>query len=801
MIKNYLKIAWKILFRNKTYSLLNIMGLSMGITCALIIFVILDLQLSYNRDNKTAERTYRVVMDFHYPEGDISHSQGVPLPLGAALRTDFPFLEKVATVNGLSSAQIAVLGADNAPIKKFYEKNLFGASLAFVEPSLFDIFDYTWLTPNAAATLNEPNTAVITEKLARKYFDNDNPIGKMLRVNNKVEVRVTGVIKNIPVNTDLLYEVFISFKTLETYNPSAISNWKSANSDIQCFVVMAKNQPITQLTNQFDAINKKYLSESDVKTYRFQAQPLSDVHYNATYGGHVRKTYLWAFALVGLFLIISACVNFINMATAQALQRAKEVGIRKVIGGTRMQLFWQFMSETAVITVLSVLLGVFFTELLTPSVNTLFGGVFTIGLHFSLPVVVFLGVLTLAITFLSGAYPALILSGFKPITALKGKISTRQIGGISTRRGLVVVQFFITQLLIICTIVVAQQMDFSKNMDLGFDKKGILVIDIPKSDKAKKETLRTQLSQITGVEKTSLTFSPPNYNSNMSSEYQYSNQIKKEGSEINIKVGDENYLSTFGLQLVAGRNIQKTDSITEAVVNEKFAQAVGEKSSNDVIGKTLTIWDKTVPIVGVVKDFHAFSTRIGIEPVCIVSTYDNYSRCAVKLDAHNLTTTLPILEKTWNTVYPEYAYQSEWLDSNIARFYIAEDIILRFIRGFSFIAILIGCLGLYGLVSFIAAQKTKEIGIRKVLGASIQNILGIFSKEFIYLIFIAFVLAAPLAWWAMNLWLQGYVYRIHLGLGVFVLAILTTLLIAAITIAQQAVKAAVANPVKSLRTE
>jgi putative ABC transport system permease protein len=233
------------------------------------------------------------------------------------------------------------------------------------------------------------------------------------------------------------------------------------------------------------------------------------------------------------------------------------------------------------------------------------------------------------------------------------------------------------------------------------------------------------------------------------------------------------------LQLVAGRNLQKTDSITEAVVNENFAQTVGEKSSTDVIGKTLTIWGKTVPIVGVVKDFHAYSTRIGIEPVCIVSNYDNYSRCAVKLNAHNLTTTLPILEKTWNTVYPEYTYRSEWLDSNIARFYIAEDIILRFIRGFSFIAILIGCLGLYGLVSFIAAQKTKEIGIRKVLGASMQSILGIFSKEFIYLILIAFALAAPLAWWAMSQWLQGYVYRI----------------------AQQAVKAAVANPVKSLRME
>jgi putative ABC transport system permease protein len=801
MIRNYLKTSAKILLRNKSYSLLNIMGLSLGITCALIIFLIIDLQLSYNQDNKSADRTYRMVIDFHYPEGDIVHSRGVPLPLGAALRNEFPFLEKVATINGLSSAQIAVLGADNAPIKKFSEKNLFGSCIGFVEPSMFDIFDYAWLTPNAAATLNEPNTAVITEKLAHKYFDNDNPIGKMLRVNNKIDVRITGVVKDIPVNTDLLYEIFISFKSLETYNPKAMTNWQSTNSDFQCFVVMAKNQPITQLTNQFAAFNKKYLSESDAKIYHFQAQPLSDVHYNRTYGGQVNKAYLWAFALVGLFLIVSACVNFVNMATAQALQRSKEVGIRKVIGGTRTQLFWQFMSETAIITMLSVLLGVVLTELLTPTVNSLFAGVFTISLHFSLPVLTFLSVLSLVIIFLSGAYPALILSGFKPITALKGKISTRQVGGISTRRGLVVVQFFITQLLIICTIVIAQQMDFSKNMDLGFDKNGILIIDIPKSDKVKKETLRSQLSQIAGVEKISLNFSPPNYNSNMTNEYQYNNQIIKEGNEINVKVGDDNYLSTFGLQLVTGRNIQKSDSITEAVVNEKFAQQVGEKSSNDVIGKTLTIWGKTVPIVGVVKDFHAYSTRIGIEPVCILSNYDNYSRCAVKLNARNLTTTLPILEKTWNAVYPEYAYQNEWLDENIARFYIAEDIILRFIRGFSFIAILIGCLGLYGLVSFIATQKTKEIGIRKVLGASTQNILSIFSKEFIALILIAFAIAAPLAWWAMNVWLQGYVYRIHLGIGVFLLAISITLLIAAITIAQQAVKAAVANPVKSLRTE
>jgi ABC-type antimicrobial peptide transport system permease subunit len=266
-------------------------------------------------------------------------------------------------------------------------------------------------------------------------------------------------------------------------------------------------------------------------------------------------------------------------------------------------------------------------------------------------------------------------------------------------------------------------------------------------------------------------------------------------------VGDDNYLSTFSFQLVAGRNIQKSDSIMEAVVNEKFVQEVGEKSNTDVIGKTLTFWDKTVQIVGTVKNFHAFSSRIGIESVCIVSNYDNYSRCAVKLNFRNLATTLPILEKTWNAVYPEYAYQSEWLDSNIARYYIAEDIILRFIRGFSLIAILIGCLGLYGLVSFIAAQKTKEIGIRKVLGASMQNILGIFSKEFIVLILIAFTIAAPLAWWAMSQWLQGYVYRIHLGFGVFLLAISITLLIAAITIVQQAIKAAVANPVKSLRTE
>jgi putative ABC transport system permease protein len=800
MIRNYLKIAWRTLQRNRSYSVLNSLGLSLGITCAILIFLILELQWSYNQDNKNADRIYRIVSDFHYQNGEVGHSQGVPLPLGAALRNDFSFLEKVATLQGLNSAQIAVMDANNLPVKKFLERNTIAEPIAFAEAELFDIFDYEWLTPNAAQTLKEPNTVVITEKLAHKYFDNDNPIGKILRIENKINATVTGVLKDIPRNTDLLYEMFISFPTLKSINVHTDSwtNWTSGNL---CFVLMAKNQSIKQLKGQFPAFAKKYLPPSEAQNQAFHPQPLNEVHYDATYGGHVNKVFLWAFAMVGLFLIVSACVNFVNMATAQALQRTKEVGVRKVIGGSRKQLFWQFMSETTIITLFSVLVAVIVTYYLTPLVNPLFMGVFEIKFEPSFSFFAFLGVLSLAIVFLSGAYPALVLSGFKPILAVKGTIPARQTSGISMRRSLVVLQFFITQLLIICTIIVASQMDFSKNLDLGFDKKNVLLLPIPKIDGKKMETLRNQLEQIPAVQKVSLNYSPPSFNANYHSEFQYNNQVKQEGKELNIKVGDDNYLATYGIKLIAGRNIQNSDSITEVIVNQEFVRIVGANSTAEVIGKTLTIWDKIVPIVGVTRDFHIYSTRAEIEPICLFSNSQKYTRCAIKLAPHNLAATLLAVEKTWSAIYPEYAYEAEWVDESIALFYIAEDIILRFIRGFAFIAILIGCLGLYGLVSFIAAQKTKEIGIRKVLGASMHDILAIFSKEFIYLILIAFTLAAPLAWWAMSQWLQSYAYRISLGIWVFLLAILMTLFIAALTIAHQAINAAVTNPVKSLKTE
>ncbi|NJN34688.1 MAG: FtsX-like permease family protein [Saprospiraceae bacterium] len=652
MIKTYFKIAWRSLLRHRNYSLLNIMGLSLGITCAIIIFLILDLQLSYNRDNKNEGRTYRIVTDFHYPNGDIGHTSGVPLPLGSALRSEFPFLEKVATLKALPSAQVTVLGADNVPVKKFNEKSILKNPVAFVEAELFDIFDYSWLSPNAAGTLKEPNTAVISEKLAQKYFDKENAIGKILRIDNQVNVKVTGVLKNIPSNTDLAYELFVSFPTIKSYELGAAENWKRINNNHQCYVMMVKNQRISQLTSQLTVFNQKYLLPTDAAINHFQAQPLSDIHYNELYNGHVHKSFLWSFALIGLFLILSACANFINMATAQALQRTKEVGVRKVIGGTRTQLFWQFMAETALITSVSVLCAIFLTKVLTPSVNSLFLGVFEINLTISFSLFAFLVPLSLAIIFLSGAYPALVLSGFKPITALKGTIPTQKVGRISMRRGLVVFQFFITQLMIICTFVVASQMNYSKKIDLGFDKNNILLLQIPKSDKSKMETLRSRLGQLADVQNVSLNYAPPNYIANNFSEYKYNNKSTETGSQINVKVGDDNYLTTFGLPLVAGRNLQKSDSISEALVNEKFVQSMGEKTANDVIGKTLTVWHKTIPIVGVVKDFHLYSTRGDIEPLCIVSENKSYTRCAVKLNPQNLSTALPALEKRGTRYIP-----------------------------------------------------------------------------------------------------------------------------------------------------
>ena len=802
MLRNYFKVAFRNLQRNKAYALINVTGLSLGIACGILIFTLVSYHLSFDNFHKNKDRIYRVVTDFKSADG-VERQSGIQQVFGKVFRHDYAFAEKVARVMVYGNTLISL--PEEKEVKKFKEEK----GIAFTEPEFFDVFNFPLLEGDKNSVLTQPNSAIITERLAKKYFGNENALGKIIRYTfstSKLDFKITGVLKDLPDNTDRSQEIYVSYSNLKDRNKwlADDNDWGTVSSNMQCFIRL--QQEITKITAEkvFPAFNKKYLPAADVATTQYKLQPLSDIHFNTDYSGYVDKKYIWALAFVGLFLIVTACVNFINLATAQALNRAKEVGVRKVLGSLRTQLFWQFIAETTLITLFAVVLAYITALVALPYLNQLLGTKMAISFFTNRQLAAFLIVLVAGVIFLSGSYPGIVLTRFQPVQALKGKLSQKNIGGFSLRRILVVAQFAISQILIIGTIVVAGQMRYSKTTDLGFNKDAIIVLPVPQTDsigKVKMQTLKNSFAQVPGTINVAFCSNAPASEGNNFTDVKYDNKPKNEAFEVNTKAGDNQYIETFAIKLAAGRNIFPSDTTKEFLVNETFVRKLGLRNPQEIINKTIVVNDKKAPVVGVVKDFYNRSFRAGIDALCIFSDYQDYSNCAVKIDVKNAQPALAAFEKIWNETYPEYIYSYQFMDERIAKFYALDSIMLTLIEGFACIAIFIGCLGLYGLISFMAAQKTKEIGVRKVLGASVQSILWLFGKEFSRLLIVAFVIAAPIAWWTMNKYLQDFKYRINIGVGIFVLAILSTFVVAAITVGYRSVKAAIMNPVKSLRTE
>jgi len=797
MIRNYLKIGWRNLTKNRSYAFINIFGLSLGIACSIVIFTIVKYHLGFDNFHENKDRIYRIVTEWH--DDEPGFSEAVPSPVGRAFRTEFTFAEKTARVISYNDALVAMNAGNDR--KKFKEES----GIAYAEPEFFDIMHFPLVKGNPQNFLSSPNSAAITEKLAKKYFGTEDPMGKTIRINNKTDFIVKGILQDLPNNTDHREEIYLSYQNLIDQSRwlAVDSNWGGVYSGSHCFILLKKNATPAQANQALAQLVKKNYTGRDASVWHFRLQELSDIHFNPDFNGSANKKYLWAFTLIGLFLIITACVNFVNLATAQALNRSKEVGIRKVLGSLPGQLFWQFIAETALITFFALLLAIIIAVLSMPFVNQLFKSDMSLQLLQNPALWIFLLVTGVVVTFLSGSYPGLVLARFQPVMALKSRLSQKHIGGFSLRRILVVTQFAISQMLIIGTIVIASQMHFSKNTDMGFTKDAIISLPIPISDKIKMNTLRTRLSGVAGVEKISLCYQPPASGSNNSTGIRYDNRAEDEHWSINVKNADADYLSTFGLKLVAGRNFFPSDSAREILVNETFVKKLNIKSPQEVIGKRISIngGSTVAPIAGVVKDFHNYSFHSEISALCILPDNSNYRTCAIKVNMKNLQPAMAAMEKIWNETYPDYLYAYEFLDERIARFYEGDTMTLKLIEAFAIIAILIGSLGLYGLVSFMAVRKTKEIGVRKVLGADVKDILWLFGKEFTRLLLIAFVIAAPLGWWAMSQYLQEYKNRISLHPGIFLLAIATTFLIAALTVGYRSARASMANPVKSLRTE
>jgi putative ABC transport system permease protein len=797
MLKNYFTIAWRNLRRHKAYTFINIIGLSMGIACAILIFTLIHFHFSFDNFHKDKDRIYRIVTEFH--DEHIDYDAAVPQPLGKAFRTDYTFADKVARI--VSYHDVLISLPNEKESKKFKEED----NVAYAEPAFFEIFNFPLLEGDPHTALANPNSAIITQSIARKYFGSASAMGKTIKLDNKTNFTITGILKDIPNNTDRKQQIYFSYQNLREKSAwiASDSSWGGIYSGSLCFIHLKPGVTPAQVNSAFKGFSQKYYKGRDAKIWQFHLQPLSDIHFNTDFDGYADKRYLWALGFIGFFLIITACVNFVNLATAQALSRSKEVGIRKVLGSLRMQLFWQFMAETTLITLFSLVLACGLAWLGLPYLNQLMKREMEMQLFSSWYLPTFLVVLSILVIFLSGSYPGLVLARFQPVLALKNKISQAQVGGFSLRRILVVSQFAISQILIIGTLVIAGQMSYSKNIDLGFDKSAIVTLPLPIQDQAKMNTLRDRLAAVAGVEKITLCHQPPASGSNDNTGVRYDNRADDEHWSINMKSADDKYLSTFGMHLAAGRNFYPSDSTREFLVNETFVKKLNLASAQEVIGKKLSINGGSIsaPIVGVVKDFHNYSLHDEIPAICIMPNYTAYQTCCIKIQLANTHTALAAFEKIWNGTYPEYLYSYSFLDDRIQEFYEMDQIMLTLVEVFAGIAILIGCLGLYGLVSFMALRKTKEIGVRKVLGAGIPQILWLFGKEFSRLMLIAFVIAAPLAWWLMDHYLRDFKYRIGIGVGIFAMAILVTLLIAAVTVGYRSVRAALTNPVISLRSE
>ena len=804
MFKNYFKTAFRNLTRNKNYTIINISGLAIGIAVCMMIFIIIQFHSSFDNFHKNKNNIYRVLTEYHHADSkDIFNGKGVPFGLPQGIKTTFPQIKQVAMVLADHDDQVVILNRNNETVKKFKEEN----GVFCTSPSFFRVFDFPLLA-GSYETLKDPNNVLLTKETAEKYYgDWKGAIGKTIKLNNTDVLKVTGILATIPANTDFQLKLVVSYGTGATKDLLNSTDYDGTSSSFGCYILLPQNVSPSGFDKQLRAYAAKVKTagNKDLQTI----QPLRDVHYDTQARSYSNKTIshtlisiLW---LIASFILLIACVNFINLSTAQAVNRAKEVGVRKVLGSNKWQLRFQFITETFLIVLASIFISLIIVSLLSPYINKILELSLNISFANALSILIFLFIITVAVTLLAGFYPSVVLSGFNPINALKSKLTAKSSKGISLRRGLVVFQFIIAQSLIIGTLIILKQMNFFTSQPLGFDKDAIVNIPLPTDSigNSKLSYLKQQLKDVNGIERVSFNSNTPVEDNNDSwTMFNFNHAIKQVDFYSIIKMADNDYVPVYKLPLIAGRNIEASDTMREVLVNEMVLKNLGIKNPHDALNKEISFNNKLKgPIVGVVKDFYTRSFRDGMAPLIITSFKSNYNEASIKLASKDVTSVMRSVEKIWNNTYPDFVFEYKFLDNKVESFYKQENQLSQLYKIFASIGIFLSCLGLYGLASFMAVQRIKEVGIRKVLGATASNIVYLFSKEFIILIAIAFAITTPIAWYFMNQWLQNYPFRVEMSWWIFIMGGMASIIIALITVSFQAIKAAVANPVKSLRTE
>ena len=812
MFKNFIKTAWRNLIKNRVFSIINIAGLAIGLSCFLLISMFVVDELSYDRYNEKADRIYRINSDIRFGGTDL------PLavcsdPMGATLKKDYPQVEQYVRFYNSRGSKLIKKGNE-----WINEDNV-----VHVDSTLFDVFTLPAIAGNTRTALNEPNSVVITKSAALKYFGTTDAVGKTLETNDnqKTIYKINAVIKDVPRNSHFHYDFFFSMDNVEY----GYGNYLSHN--FQTYVLLKKGVDYKAFDRNFDQVIDKYVmpqakqfmqitSIDDFKKagnkLEYHLMPLLDIHLHSArfpeLGVNGNAQYVYIFSAVAIFILLIACINFMNLSTARSASRAKEVGIRKVLGTEKRFLISQFLTESTMLAMIGLGIAIIICWAALPYFNNVAAKDIRMSDFVNSRILIALILIPLIVGALAGSYPAFYLSSFQPIMVLKGKINAG-FKRSNIRSGLVVFQFFISIFLIIGTIIVYRQLDYIQTKNLGFNKDQVLIINGAGALRNNVDAFKNEVSKMTGVKAGSFGGYLPVANSSRNDNTFSSEAVMDSKNGFNMQTWnvDYDYIPTLGMEVIKGRNFSPqfgADS-NAVIINETAEKVLGFA---DPIGKKIYTTEGNannpksiaLTIVGVVKNFHFESLRQTIGPLSFRLGYNKWT-VAFKVATTDVRSLVKNIEGKWKSMAPGFPFTYEFLDDAFDNMYREEQRVGKIAISFAVLAILIACLGLFGLATYMAEQRTKEIGVRKVLGASVQNITTMLSKEFVVLVIIAAVIAFPLAWWAMHKWLEDFAFRVNISWWVFVLAAAIAFAIALLTVSFQAIRAAIANPVKSLRTE
>ena len=804
MFKNFLLTAYRSLTKHKGYTILNVMGLSAGLTCFAFIAVWVSDELSYDKFNKKADRIVRIVGKVT-TESEVFDQAVTCVPMAAALKSDYPQVERTVRFDN-----------NDATVKKgdiqFAEDGI-----VLTDPSFFEVFDYPLKEGNAKTALNDPYSIILTEKMAQKYFGKEDPVGRYLTLvlydttGKGLPYKITGVIPDPPKNAHFTFNFLGSFKTLEAADPGSVTQEGWGSNGYYTYLLLKDKSDFKTVAATLPQFIERHLGKEMKEwkmRYDYTLQPLTGIHlrshlrYEFTPTGNIE--YVYIFSLIGIFILLIAGINYMNLATARSLQRAKEVGVKKVLGAARSQLVIQYLVEAIVVAIFSLILALLLTSLLDPLLQKLSGK--SLSVFNSPQLIAFLTVVTFLLGLISGIYPAFFITAYKPGIVLKGAFKSST-GGVWLRKALVVVQFTISVALLIGIFVVNSQLSFIQHKDLGYNKDALVALRV-NGDAAvingftsfKNSLLSNPL--VKGVTTSNSLLVGGLGNSGASTVTGDGKAISSSTYRLRV---DNYYMDVYGMKLLAGRNFSSDPMNDTAafILNEAAVKAFSWGSPEAAINKPFSMGGSGGRVVGIVKDFHFNSLQHPVEPLAIAARGPNnrFSQITVKIDMSRPGESIKWIQKNWKSDFPGSLLQYDFLDKKLNDQYQAEERFSKFFLYFSFLSLLIACLGLFGLTTYAIQQRTKEIGIRKVLGATVNNIVSLLSKDFLKLVIVAAFLAFPLAWWTMNKWLKDFAYRISIGWWVFAEAALIVLLIAFVTISLQVLKAVAENPVKSLRTE